>query len=64
MNERTLVKWKSDWHLHLGRLPLGKVNALTKQAVWAMKSPSARTEGLNRPGTHGLANAWVGQLWA
>ena len=62
MNELTLVKWKSDWHLHLGGLPLGKVSALAKQAVWAMKSPSARTEGLKRPGTHGPANAWAGQL--
>ena len=45
MNELTLVKWKSDWQLRLGELPLGKISAQAKQAVWAMKSPSARAEG-------------------
>ena len=57
MNELMLVKRKSDWHLHLGGLPLGKVGTLAKQVIWAMESSSAQTEGLNRPGTHGPANA-------
>ena len=27
MSELTLVKWESEWHLHLGELLLGKVSA-------------------------------------
>ena len=41
----------------MGELPLGKVNVLAKQAVRAMKSPSARAE--DQSGTHGQANVWA-----